>query len=256
MNPQHLPRNTSEHFSNLREGDIPDNPAVTAVEQLSLAQATHATGRQAIEAAAETIGAGERQVAKLDDVPAVVVPPRPSRKPPTDWERVERFYRTGLLSIREIAKQAGVSEGAIRKKAKANGWERDLTAKVREKVRTELVRAEVRTPGEVRATEREIVEQAATTIVHVVREHRRDIRQARRAVERMLAALEADADLKLPAQAATLRDLTMALKTLVTLEREAFSVDEPPSPAGGDAGVTKLDALLAKIRGTDAPAAS
>jgi hypothetical protein len=182
--------------------------------------------------------------------------PGRSRTAPVDWENIERHFRAGLLSLREIGRQAGVTEGAVRKRAKADGWERDLSAKVREKVRTELVRDEVRTPEEARATEREIVEQAATTIVQVVREHRRDISQARRAVERLLGMLEIETELKLPGQAATLRDLTTALKTLVTLEREAFSVDEPPPPGGGDLGVVKLDALLAKIRGKDAPAAS
>jgi hypothetical protein len=38
---------------------------------------------------------------------------------------VERLYRHGETSICEIARREGVSEVAIRKRAKAQGWERE-----------------------------------------------------------------------------------------------------------------------------------
>ncbi len=47
-----------------------------------------------------------------------------------DWARAERLYREGELSIREIARREGVSEGAVRKRAKAQGWERASTTSV------------------------------------------------------------------------------------------------------------------------------
>lgn len=46
---------------------------------------------------------------------------------PIDWAEIERDFRTGTMSIREMAKWYGVSEGAIRKRAKAGGWEREGT---------------------------------------------------------------------------------------------------------------------------------
>ena len=46
-----------------------------------------------------------------------------------DREAIERAYRAGLLSVREIAAFCGVSHTAIQKRAKANGWERDFKAK-------------------------------------------------------------------------------------------------------------------------------
>jgi len=120
-----------------------------------------------------------------------------------DWENVERHYRAGLLSIRQLGKQSGVSAPAILKKAKKEGWTRDLTTKVREAVNTQLVNAEVNAEDAEtkKRTEREIVQQAAATIVQIVREHRKDIAKARAAVERMLGLLETEAELKLPAQA-------------------------------------------------------
>jgi hypothetical protein len=43
---------------------------------------------------------------------------------PVDWAEIERDYRTSPMSVREIARWYGISETAIRKKAKAGGWER------------------------------------------------------------------------------------------------------------------------------------
>ena len=38
------------------------------------------------------------------------------------WRKVEAAYRTGVLRVTEIARQAGISEGTIRSRAKRHGW--------------------------------------------------------------------------------------------------------------------------------------
>lgn len=43
---------------------------------------------------------------------------------PVDWERVEADYCAGIKSSRQIAKEHGRTEGAIRIKAKKFGWVR------------------------------------------------------------------------------------------------------------------------------------
>jgi prophage maintenance system killer protein len=172
----------------------------------------------------------------------------------TDWEPIERDYRAGILSIREIAKIHAITDTAIRKKAKAEGWQRDLTERVKEKVRTELVRSEVRTANP--QTEREIVDVAAATVVQVVREHRSRISQGAAIVALLLRQLneaatqreeieEAIAEetkgekttdrysrmmraVSLPMHATTVVNLSNALKNLVGLERQAFNIDGAP----------------------------
>lgn len=47
-----------------------------------------------------------------------------------DWEAIERASRAGLLSTREIASAQGITHGAINKRAKRDGWERDLKVPV------------------------------------------------------------------------------------------------------------------------------
>ncbi|HEC2119023.1 TPA: hypothetical protein R1887_001539 [Klebsiella oxytoca] len=48
-----------------------------------------------------------------------------------DWEAIESAYRAGVLSLRDIGEQYGVTEGAIRKKAKKFGWVRKAGTQVR-----------------------------------------------------------------------------------------------------------------------------
>lgn len=48
-----------------------------------------------------------------------------------DWEAIESAYRAGVFSLRDIGEQYGVTEGAIRKKAKKFGWVRKAGTQVR-----------------------------------------------------------------------------------------------------------------------------
>lgn len=175
-----------------------------------------------------------------------------------DWEAIERAYRAGQLSVRAIAERYGVSDTAIRKRAKTSGWQRDLTEQVRKEVRNKLVRSEVRTPLRASANcelDAHIIEEAAEEGAQVVRTHRRDIRkasdiadllmndlaatiQSREAIEKtiedetepgmhranMLAAVS------LPSNAKTLFQLSAAMKNLQTLERKAYNLDDETPP--------------------------
>lgn len=202
-----------------------------------------------------------------------------------DWERVEADYRAGLLSLREIAAKDGhVTEGAIRKKAKKLGWSRDLAAKIQAKaeelVRKEAVRTEYAVVGE-----RVLVDANAQAIATVRLGHRKDISTARALCLALLSELEAvtserltvellrelldkldhpgeddkaadkarDALYKaisLPSRAGSLKALADSLKTLVTIEREAWGLktdggaDSPKAPIGPRESLTD-DELLA-----------
>ena len=91
-----------------------------------------------------------------------------------DWEAIESAYRAGLLSIREIASKNGITDGAIRKRAKKENWSRDLSEKIKNKsdelVRTKEVRTKVRTENVL--SERVLIE-ANTKVITTVRFHRK-----------------------------------------------------------------------------------
>lgn len=193
-----------------------------------------------------------------------------------DWERIETQYRIGTMSLREIALAHGITEGAIRKRAKRDTWPRDLAAKARLKadalVRKEAVRTEVRKPT---STEKAEVEFEANVMARVRLSHRKDIASARGLVGRLLGELEQQApDLRLASdiekalsaglaagtlaekagakligaarQALSLgsraniaKSLLDALRTSVNLEREAFGLDVPGNEPAED-GLTSL----------------
>jgi len=194
-----------------------------------------------------------------------------------DWDSIERDFRAGTLSIREIGRINNVSDKAIRNKAEALGWDRDLSAKVNEKVRSELVRTESAS-AEQKQTEREIIEVAAATVVQVVRGHRKQISQGNALVELLTkqltdvagkrdefeAAIEIECSedksperlnrlmraVSLEKHAAIAANLANATKTWVGLERQAFSIpdsDSQPEPLDADKRAARIAALQAKL---------
>lgn len=173
-----------------------------------------------------------------------------------DWERIEADFRAGLLSIREIAAANGVSHVSISKRAKRDGWERDLAAKIKAKADALVTKAEVtkEVTSEQLVTERRIVEANAQVIADVRVSHRRDIARARLLamklmdeleietdhidlLEQMEAALaEADSDALVRAvqrvtstasRIESVKKLAEAMKVLVSMEREAYGIAEP-----------------------------
>ncbi|WP_223504225.1 hypothetical protein [Pseudomonas sp. GL-RE-29] len=189
-----------------------------------------------------------------------------------DWEAIERAYRAGSLSIRTIAERQGVSDTAIRKKAKALGWARDLSYQVRKEVRSKLVRGEVRNDqGANCELDAEIIEEAAEEGARVVRSHRRDIRKAtnlanllmddllatiqrREEIEEDIEAETAEdnngmrrasmlASVALPSNSKTLFQLSSAMKNLQVLERQAYSLDEKEKTDEADELSKMMDEL-------------
>ncbi len=158
-----------------------------------------------------------------------------------DWEAVEKPYRAGMLSVREVALQFGCSETAIRKHAAEYGWERNLSKKVNRKVQNVLARENLQVVPGKRISEKEIIDSAAESSVEVVRSHRKQIARSVSVVSTLWAQLEmstslgkavedmTDAEKKLAqknlsSNAAIATSLSNALKTLVQLEREAFNI--------------------------------
>ena len=66
------------------------------------------------------------------------------KKPPTDWEAVERDYRTTNLTMRELGRLHSVSHAAISKKAEKLSWARDLTKAVKQATESKLIDAAVK----------------------------------------------------------------------------------------------------------------
>jgi len=158
-----------------------------------------------------------------------------------DWEAIEAEYRAGQMSVRAIASAHGLSEGAIRKRAKAEGWVRALAEKVRAAVRERLVRADGTQDGtqsQRGPTDQEIIEAGSLRGFDVVQSHRRDLAQliamANVLATRLSQHLHGD-PLDGPgigekeSAADMLEKLTRIRAKLIPLERQAFNLDADPT---------------------------
>ena len=173
-----------------------------------------------------------------------------------DWERIEADYRAGVKSLREIAAEHGITEGAIRKRAKRDGWVKDLSGRIQAKaddlVRKEEVRSSVRKESTI--TEKEIVDANAQAIANVRLAHRKDIASARSLAMSLLNELQHQTGdnnlyaqlgeilfqdgedgqnkrldlfnrvLALPGRIDSMKKLAETLKNLIGLEREAYGL--------------------------------
>ena len=192
-----------------------------------------------------------------------------------DWERIECDYRAGVLSLREIAANQGVSHVSVSKRAKKEGWTKDLSQKIAKKADELVNRSMVNSlvNSEKAVTEKQVIDAGAEAIVRVRLSHRKDISRSRAIVMSLFdeleltcgpenAALLAElgeimrepdergqdkrADLyakllSLNGRSVTMKNLGESLKAMVALEREAFGLNDAPPSA--------TDALTALLHG-------
>lgn len=188
---------------------------------------------------------------------------------PADWERIELDYRAGIKTLRQIADEHGITHGAVNKRAKRDGWERDLSEKIHAKadalVSKAAVSSEVST--DTRLREQAVVDANAHAVADVRLAHRRDIRRARKLTNALLDELEQQTDpetlallsqlgemlcnpdektgrdklnelynavISLPERSKTMKLLAESLQKMVDMERQAFGMDAKDS-GGGDA---------------------
>jgi hypothetical protein len=192
------------------------------------------------------------------------------KKDAPDWERIEAEYRAGVLSVREIASAHGISHVAISKRAKRDGWTRDLSKRIQDKaerlVTTRTVTSEVTTEQAV--TDRTIVEANAEVIAGIRLAHRKDIARSRTLAMSLLSELESqtgDTELyeqlgellrspdekgidklndlyqkviALPSRVDSAKKLSETLKNLIGLERDAYGISEAALPGTGSGAPT------------------
>lgn len=198
---------------------------------------------------------------------------------PTDWERIELDYRAGALSLREIAaSHPGTNHVAIARRAKAEGWTRDLSERIKSKADDLVTRAAV--TADVTAnravTEKQVVEANAQDQASVRLSHRKDIRRKRAIVASLMDELEAQvgpenaallADLgeimrnpddnsqdkrndlynriiSLPERAKTAKTLAETLRITVDMERQAFGMDKDAKADGSGVEVKSTVTLV------------
>lgn len=98
----------------------------------------------------------------------------------TDWIAIEKDYRAGLKTLRTIADEHGITEGAIRKRAKRDLWTRNLDEKIQQRAQEKVRKELVRKPGTqlVPETEKRTVEDYSDVVATVDLIQRDDVKIA------------------------------------------------------------------------------
>lgn len=187
-----------------------------------------------------------------------------------DWERIELDYRAGIQTLRQIAEAHGITHGAINKRAKRDGWERDLSEKINAKADALVSKAAVSTEvsKEAKIAEKAVIDANAQAVADVRLAHRRDIHRARKLTNSLLDELEQQTDpntlvllsdlgelleqpdektgrdklnelyqaiISLPERSKTMKLLAESLQKLVDMERLAFNMDAKTPAEGAEA---------------------
>lgn len=187
-----------------------------------------------------------------------------------DWERIELDYRAGIKTLRQIAGEHGISHVAVNKRAKKDGWERDLAAKIQAKADALVTKSLVTTPvtKERQMAEKAVVDANAQAVADVRLAHRADIHRARRITNALLQELEQQTEpqvlallkqlgemlrnedergidrrndlyqavISLPERSKTMKTLAESLRVLVDMERTAFGMGKDSGQAADALG--------------------
>ncbi|HEN8798244.1 TPA: hypothetical protein U8251_000790 [Pseudomonas putida] len=163
-----------------------------------------------------------------------------------DWEAIERAYRAGSLSVRAIGESQGVNHATILKRAKKEGWARDLTEQVRiatkQKVTTSVTSTSNQAPL---VADAEIIDEASSQAASVVLAHRTGLANWRAIADKLsvaLAEIDVDED--------NLGDFSRALNAgvdaqlkVIKGERQAYGLDSEEGNKTVDELATMMDEL-------------
>lgn len=196
------------------------------------------------------------------------------KKVEVDWDEIERLYRADLRTFAQLASDFGVADSTVRRRAKKGGWKRDLKNRIKERTNQIVQERAVQSLASDQVErDDQTIEDNAQAMANVRLSHRQDIRTARqismtlfddlqaqlgtenrqRLEDLFIAALKqesVDASaleayervISLPTHVRVMKDLSDTMTKLVTLERQAYGLDDvDSSPA--DALTTLLHSI-------------
>lgn len=195
-----------------------------------------------------------------------------------DWEAVERDYRAGSKTLRQIGEEHGCSHVAVKKRAEREGWTRDLSVRIKEAADAKVTKAEVtkEVTKESAISERQTIESNAQMLADIVLNQRTNVKRAMAVVVSLWNEIEATGDyteefkrvgelmrsedefgqdrlndmyvaaIGMPQRVKNVKLLADALKVLIELQRKILKLDDEKSQGNvGGALVSLNDAQRA-----------
>ena len=183
------------------------------------------------------------------------------KKIEVDWDEIERLYRADLRTFAQLASDFGVADSTVRRRAKKGQWKRDLKNRIKERTNQIVQERAVNSLASDQVARDDMtIEENAQLTANVRLSHRQDIRTARqismtlfddlqaqlgaenrqRLEDLFIAALKqesVDASaleayervIALPTHVRVMKDLADTMTKLVTLERQAYGLDDVDS---------------------------
>lgn len=188
-----------------------------------------------------------------------------------DWDAIERDYRTGKFTFRELELKHGVPNSTITRRAKKEGWTQDLTDAVRQATNAALIQERVQQEcSNAQQNAATAVLAAAELNKQVILGHRKHLAEASSLAVGLLEELKAIGGAKddlmriaeiaggddpermkdvirkvssVHARASSAKTLTDAVDKLMRAERIAFGIDDETGkpPKQPDSPATKYD---------------
>jgi hypothetical protein len=185
-----------------------------------------------------------------------------SPKKKYDWESIEKDFRAGILSIRELSRKHDCPEASIRYKAKKHEWKRDLTDKVRKLAQEKLLRANLRKSN---INEEEVINEKSDDLVQIQLLQRNDIANLRELEKSLIDEIKGkptrlwvgqyqgkvitkQVGLTAAERAMAANNLANVQHKRIQLERQAYSIDGDPG-----SGIDPIGQLLKNISERNKP---
>lgn len=175
----------------------------------------------------------------------------------TDWQAVERDYRTGKFTEQELADKYGATRSAVSKHKRTKHWTKDLQTEIRQATNARLV-AEMVADEVAEGSKKvaNVILAAAEVNKNIILSHRTKIADAF-----YLLGLAKEAVVKTGASVTDIREAAVyvqaaanmvgATKNLVQLERQAFDLDD-----AGDHEKSSVEDYIEALRGNSVPGES
>lgn len=188
-----------------------------------------------------------------------------------DWDAIERDYRTGRFTFRELETKHGVPNSTIMRRQKREGWSADLSNAVRQATNAALIQAHVQQEcSAAQQNAAETVLAAAEVNKQVILGHRKHVASAIALATdlmeelRMLGSAKEDLErlaeivggedpdemlrtirkvTSVHSKVSSVKTLADAIDKLIRAERLAFGIDDDSGkpPKGDDAPANKFE---------------
>jgi hypothetical protein len=136
--------------------------------------------------------ATRKSAAPKKSAPAAKAPAKPARKR-IDWEAVERDYRTGSFTLKELEAKHGAGFADISRRSKKDGWTKDLRKVVRQATSAAIIAESVKAAQSGAQSTNDpntnVVVAMAEANKDVILGHRKELTDARQVAHSLLSEL-------------------------------------------------------------------